>query len=155
MFNLDLSSSPGKPGVLIAHDHESSLSYGGRGIQCSPCQAHSVSSEPLPRTAFLLSLHSPGSAERRGDNKGRLGRKFSSPISLHKAEVTCENQIFHPRKHTPCLSILVRSLPKTLLTTTSSRGPTGVADQSGSGVFCVNILFRAQTIPSELLKPQQ
>lgn len=155
MFHLNLGSSPGRLGMLIACDHESSLSYGGRGVKCMPCQTHSVSSEPLPHTAFLLSLHSPGSAERGKDNKGRLGRKFSSPISLHKAEVTSENQTYHPRKHNPCLYILVRFLSRPLFATTPSMVQLGIQTSSGSGVSCVNKLLRAQTTPAELLKSQQ
>ena len=120
MFNLDLGSNPGKPGVFIARDHESSLSYGGRGIQCLRCQTHSVSSEPLPRTAFVLSCFPPIlQVQQRGETtKKGWGGGILFPPLFHKAEVTRENQIFHPRKHTPCLSTFVRSLPRTLLTTT-------------------------------------
>lgn len=155
MFHLNLGCSPGRLGVLIAHDHENSLSYGGRGIKCGPCQTHSVSSEPLPHTAFLLSLHSPGSPKRGGDNKGRLGRKFSSTVSLHKAEVTSENQTFHPRKLTPCLYTLVRSLSRPLFAMTPAMVQLGMQTSSGSGVSYVNELLRAQTTPAELVKPQQ
>lgn len=118
MFHLSLGSSPGRLRVFIARDHESSLSYGGHGIKYGPCQTHSVSSEPLLHTVFLLSLHSPGSTDGGRENKGRLGRKFSSSISLHKAEVISENQTFHPRKHTPCLYTLVWSLSKPLFAMT-------------------------------------
>lgn len=70
---------------------------------------------------------------RRHQWEPNISSKDTYPMSIHTVRVFAQNFIHHD----------------------SSHGPTGDADQSGSGVFYVNTPLRAQTTPAELLKPQQ